>query len=417
MEVGPHILRLVEYGPPRLVREADWESLQIEEAVQVLESCRILTHSVDSGVHMLTPSGYVGTFVLPGRRISIRPRFPRLYDDLRRWLASNARRLVRLMAGLQEAPEPEEVDPAAAFVKTLASAVDAGLPVTYESVRLRTSSPRGRLLLADTVLDYHVKGLHHLAVCSVPVKTTPRHLVSVIRAAADLALRSTSLDRDMLAALDLHMSLFDAGDRPDVGEWDRLAEALREQYADNRELTVLLDAAIALFREEALLDPFHRRAMGGTAHFHKMERLWELALVTAFTQIGLPQGLHPAFHPYGKKSCRLFSSGGPDIDPDVVLFADDRPAAVVDAKYSIANRASSRDVYQITCYVERLGASSGLLVYLTEGDAWIRRIGETRSEASIFEAGIPVTNAVASLRETLMAYCSQVPDLRTARVV
>jgi len=413
----PHIPDLTEYGAVCVVRESAWAVLQIEDAVELLASRGILSHRMAGGVHILEPAGYVGELTMPGRCIRILPRFPHLYDDLRKWLSGNAGKIVRMMAGMRDSDRPRKVHPALVFAKALEAAIDAGVPVTYVARRIRTSSPRGRLLISNTISDYHIRGMHHLAVCTVSSKTVEPSLASVIRAAGELAVRSSCLDRAEVARLDLCLDVFPAHESlaPDVAAC--LAEFLRARHEDNPELQDLLTAAIALFEQEALLMPFHQPALGGLAHFHKMDRLWELAIMAGLAELGLPQDMHASFHPFASKGQLLFTTGGPEVDPDVVVFTEGAVCAVIDAKYSLAGRAPAGDVYQITCYVKRLKARSGLLVYIAEGEAWMRQIGTTEDGAAIWEAGVPTTGATAALKELLAAYChdlcgSEKPELR-----
>lgn len=403
MEVG-RVLSLTEYAPAIIVPEYTWATLQIDEAVEILESKGIISHRAESGVHLIESAGYVGEFILPGRAIRILPRYPRLYEDLRGWISRSASKLVNLIRGIKISKDTRYIDPAIAFVRSLESAIDMGLPMIYKRQRINTSTPKGRLLVSETVKNYFIKGIFHYAACSITAKTVLPELMGVVREAGIVAGRSSALSRRDLFNLDLMLSLF-SDDMPVPTEAAiHIAESLLIQYSENGPAVELLRAVIALLNQEALLVPFHQPALGGIAHFHKMDRLWELAVLAALAEIQHSYGLYPAFHPFAGKGKLLFPAGGPEIDPDIIVFDDKCIYAVVDAKYSLANRAPSGDIYQISCYVESLSAKSGLLVYLTDGGSWMRRIGDNRDGAGIFEAGIPITSVVSSLMDSVKAY-------------
>jgi 5-methylcytosine-specific restriction endonuclease McrBC regulatory subunit McrC len=148
-------------------------------------------------------------------------------------------------------------------------------------------------------------------------------------------------------------------------------------------------ARIIKFCREILgnIQPFRTSERFGTgvAEFIDMERLWEHAIQLLLQIRPTRANEVVAMHPLRGRKIQLFFDGGPNLDPDIIIFRDDDTFAVVDAKYSSANSPSADDIYQLTCYVSRLNTKIGILAYVAIGEhSGIQHIGTLENGASLY---------------------------------
>lgn len=95
---------------------------------------------------------------------------------------------------------------------------------------------------------------------------------------------------------------------------------------------------------------------------------------------------------------KLFGRDGPTINPDVVVKSKAGDVTLVaDAKYKVLAESEAggiaSDVYQLTCYVGRTRAPTGLLVYLGGSDS-ISSLGSTEGGGQIIVVRISATSLV-----------------------
>jgi hypothetical protein len=191
------------------------------------------------------------------------------------------------------------------------------------------------------------------------------------------------------------------------------AQGLLEVYDGQPEVIALLQVSIAILRESRNLWDFEHPVPGGDCRFSDTDRLWETAVFEAMkTTIGRIARYSVEFHPLRKGGTRLFVDGGPEIDPDIVVFASGRPVLVVDAKYSLSTGADAADVYQITCYTQRLGAAVGLLVYLSPNAKWFSELGRTSDNRHI----AALASGTRSLTVDLLSLSSQTLQYLTEKL-
>jgi hypothetical protein len=135
---------------------------------------------------------------------------------------------------------------------------------------------------------------------------------------------------------------------------------------------------------------------GGECRFCNMDRLWELAIWTAFRKAAINNnGMSVEFHPLAKMKMMLLMDGGPRIDPDIVIYREGKPFIIADAKYSESKSAVADDVYQIVCYTQRLKAEKGILIYLSAERGWFSSLGFSADGSELLAAGIDKTESVA----------------------
>lgn len=359
-------------GPPRtiLLRErvprecrlsrADVDLLLAEHHphVEVVPTTR-------RGRYRLTPTGHVGTIVLPTRRLVIRPKIP----------------LANLFHLLDPANPPPVIDDRAETVlgtealnflagrlaRLLAERTAAGLHRGYAERSERGAFLQGRLDVAAQVRDGGARkdALH----CRYEEFTADVPCNRVPKAVAELVLRSPLAGERARSAVRQALGGFDGIQAAALGP-DSFAEVepgrLTETYRPLLDLCRLLaDGLAPAGCEGATVCP---------AFLLDMERVFEgyvtRGIVEAFAGRGRyrvdVQPRHVANRPV---------AGQPDIHlrPDVVLARDGRPEVVVDAKWKDLAGAAvvTDDIYQVLAYCTALGVSRGTLVYPGRRDrAW-----------------------------------------------
>jgi hypothetical protein len=205
---------------------------------------------------------------------------------------------------------------------------------------------------------------------------------------------------DISSALQLRIgqlvNLFDEGKILNTQEATIRADTLLRIYSDQPSLVRLLMICQAILRAEQVIWDTDIPVPGGECRFCNMDRLWELAVWTAFKEASAAHDdLSVEFHPFGRASIRLLTDGGPRINPDVVVFKNGKPFVIVDAKYSEASSAAADDVYQIVCYTQRLNAVKGTLIYLSPKDGWSEELGRTEGGSVISAGGVSRQHNVA----------------------
>jgi 5-methylcytosine-specific restriction enzyme subunit McrC len=317
------------------------------------------------GRYRLTPTGHVGTIVLPTRRLVIRPKIP----------------LVNLFHLLDPTSPPPVIDDRAETVvgtaaldllagrlaALLAERAAAGLHRDYAERAERGAFLQGRLDVEAQVRDGGAckETLH----CRFEEFTADVPCNRVPKAVAELVLRSPLAAERARAAVRQALGGFDGVGAAALGP-DDFAQAepgrLTEAYRPLLELCRLLaDALAPSGREGATACP---------AFLLDMERVFEgyvtRGVVESFAGRGRyrvdVQPRHVANRP---------AAGQPDIHlrPDLVIARDGRTEVVVDAKWKDLAGAPlvTDDVYQVLAYCTALGADRGVLVYPGRRDqAW-----------------------------------------------
>jgi 5-methylcytosine-specific restriction enzyme subunit McrC len=334
------------------------------------------------GCYCLTPTGHVGTIVLPTRRLVIRPKIP----------------LVNLFHLLDPASPPPVVgDQAEATPGTealdflagrlavlLGERAAAGLHRGYAERSERGPFLQGRLDVAAQVREGGARkdGLH----CRFEEFTADVPCNRLPKAVAELVLRSPLAGERARARVRQSLGGFDGVQAAPLGldsfaqaEPDRLTAAYRPLLDLCR---LLADGLAPGGREGATACP---------AFLLDMERVFE-GYVT--------RGIGESFA--GRERYRVDVqprhvanrpvAGQPDIHlrPDVVLARDGEPLVVIDAKWKDLAGAPlvTDDLYQVLAYCTALGVGRGVLVYPG------RRDGRWDYEM----AGTPIRLTVRTLR-------------------
>lgn len=396
MALSDRSIRLTERGSPAIIPEADWQAADLEEPCRILAERGIVGLRRVGAFRIVEPRQFVGHLRLPGRAITVSPYARELFTSLHRFVTSSPDKKLVAQESQKSVTDVQPLDPAPTFYSALSDTVYVGLPFVYERITTTTSRPRGRLLFNDTVRTLRTRGISHRVVCSFSVRRVDDNLGSVISTVASLL----NTGYDMSPALRLRIGrlvdLFDEGEVLDTQEATIRADTLLRIYSDQPSLVRLLMICQSILRAEQVVWDTEIPVPSGECRFCNMDRLWELAVWTAFREASAARdNLSVEFHPFGRASIRLLTDGGPRIDPDVVVFKNGKPFIIVDAKYSEAVSAAADDVYQIVCYTQRLNAVKGALVYLSPKGSWSEDLGRTEGGSVISAGGVNRQHNVA----------------------
>ncbi|HKI38043.1 MAG TPA: hypothetical protein VKA46_39685, partial [Gemmataceae bacterium] len=309
------------------------------------------------GRYRLTPTGHVGTIVLPTRRLVIRPKIP-LANLFHLLDPDNPPRVIDDRAEMAVGTEALDFL-AGRLAQLLAERAAVGLHRGYAERSERGTFLQGRLDVAAQVRDGGARkdGLH----CRFEEFTADVPCNRVPKAVAELVLRSPLAGERARSAVRQSLAGFDTVEAAALGP-DSFAQAepsrLTEAYRPLLDLCRLLaDGLAPAGREGATACP---------AFLLDMERVFEgyvtRGIVEAFAgrdrhRVDV-QPRHVANRPV---------AGRPDIHlrPDVVLLHDGRAKVVVDAKWKdlAGSPLLTHDIYQVLAYCTALGVGRGVLVY------------------------------------------------------
>jgi len=395
------LVQLAESGPPLVFLASEWDETPYAVDVEQLAARRVVRIMRMGRSVLVEPQFYVGELRGAGWTVRVVPRWPDLYRSLRELVGSRPERLVSAFEGAGTDRRVSEA--AEAFARAVRVLLDDGLPLTFHPEVRATSSPRGRILVRETYQRFGMRGVGHLVVVRSSRRTTDVRVAAVVATTWEVLRLSGEADHLELRGLDEVVGLV-AGEQAAVSSTEALSlipEALEEQSDRVAVRNLLLLCRDVLTRESRFWG-YEATGPGGQARFCNMVRLWELGILSAFEsrlQGGAAAALRIADHPLRRGGLRLFDDGGPELDPDSVVYRSGRSLLVIDAKYSAAGAATASDVYQIVCYVDRLQAAAGLLVYVTDGPPWFETIGHDLNECPIMACGVPMVDAARALGE------------------
>jgi len=394
-------ITLVERGSPVVIPEAEWQTFGLDDLCDTLHAHGVIGMKRVGGFRLLEPRHYVGELQSRGRSLRILPKVEGLLESLRSFVATLPAKLVTAHEDWQPSEAAAHADPARALLSALDEVLIVGIPATYDRAVVTTSHPRGRILFNETVQELLSRGIRHKARC----EHSTRHGDYTLGAVLDTVVRTLvvggSLPPLLRFEIERLVELFETDSQAfSVEEALSRAQDLLEVYDGQPEVVALLEVSIAILRESRNLWDFERPVPDGDCRFSDTDRLWETAVFEAMRRtIGRIGRYSVEFHPLRKGGTHLFVDGGPEIDPDIIVFASGRPVLVVDAKYSLSTGADASDVYQITCYTQRLGAAVGLLAYLSPDARWFSELGHTSDSRYIAALG----SGTRSLTEDLLS--------------
>jgi hypothetical protein len=87
-------------------------------------------------------------------------------------------------------------------------------------------------------------------------------------------------------------------------------------------------------------------------------------------------------------------------------FEAGKPAMIIDAKYSDTEQPAAGDLYQLLCYVRRLKADIGVLVYLSSQSTWHSMVGRAEGNVAIAAGGASTHKTSQGLLQVSGAVCT-----------
>lgn len=393
-------ITLTERGDSLILDAATASIGPLADAIAFLARRAILGTAMSGEHRIVTPRQFVGRLSAPGASIAVVPKDPDFFRQIHGFIGSAAGKEVPTPDAGESGPK-SLLSLVSAFLSTLETAAARGLPVVYRRAQREGSRPTGALRIHDTIQRFAARGVRHVAVFDVPFREYDPDLRAILATATDVLRVSSQLRAlavDDLLRLQLLLDGIGADVPPlDLAESLSLLDRILGRYADWPELLNLLAVCETIIRRDVDVTELDAAAPGGRSHFYDMDRLWELVVFHAYKgATGDLSGYSVALHPLRGTETRLFTNGGPDLDPDVIVYDGDEVVAVVDAKYSDAMTASASDVYQLTAYVGRLEARIGVLCYMTSGESWVIELGHTVDGAAMFAAGISASDVATT---------------------
>lgn len=389
-------MRLVlrERGAPVAVSPADWRNFRLEETVGTLAHNGILRIDRTSAAIILSPRNFVGEMRAANVSLTILPKDQALYEAILGLALQFDGKHAR---NYEETTDQDEgADQAAAFLESLVSALEDGLPWQYLSTEEITSHPRGKLRVGRIVTNLISKGVRHQVLANRHERKQIRAFVNVVWAAyLSLSMTQGSIQSLMADAARLIEAL-DPQDSFDVAEIVSAAEEFLEQnHSERRSARRLTEVALAILARDNVAGRSTMFVPTGVAYFSNLERHWERAVAQLVSQALLSTDLVVKVHGLAAHGLKLFGDAGPMINPDVVAVSVDGSVdLVVDAKYKMLSKGEfagiASDVYQLTSYVNRTRPQTGLLVYLGSKDS-VTTLGKAECGASVSVVAISST--------------------------
>jgi hypothetical protein len=391
-------LRLMEWGPPVLVRAAQAQRPEVQRILEAHLNAGVLDLVEVKGGVVVSARGIVGSAHAPGVSITIAPRDPVLFREMRLFVSQHRDKDVTLR-GLEGTGSDPLEEAAAAFERATTELISNGIPIEYGRDRVTTSNPAGEWDISATVAEFASHGIHHKVVEWRPTKQIDTDLVGVLMAGGE-AWRERQFERGGSTwELDELLEAIIPPDAALTRDTQTLLDRAEEKFSGRRDVLRLVAAVRALVSSDELL-----KSMEGASHetrstYFFTDRLWERVVLT-LCRAAARSGQSVRFHPLRSQGLTLFDDGGPSLDPDVLLYSDAGVAGVVDAKFSFASTWSADDVYQITAYADRLNAPMALLVYVSGSEEWWEEIGASSSGARIYACGIASAQLSRSAAKT-----------------
>ena len=391
---------------PAIVPRSDYEQYW-RDALEVLVARRIVNVEYQSDFVLVYPNQYVGSARSAGRRLSVKPKYPDLLLQLRRNFPRSKKDIP--LEGFDPRGEYKRTeDLAVRFLTALSEVIGRGVPFSYEQRRYEGQSLAGSLNVGETIRRFASRNIHHQAVTLRSVKTTDAAFVDIVWCAAE-ALR----DLDVLSVLEiqtLDTMLAAIGSKSVELSLSRASAAADRSmitYRDRLEISNLLLCCIDLFQHNRTECDIEAVIGSVTFAFTDADALWERAVNKAMQQSVSKRGWEARPHPLQHEKTTLFESGGPDIDPDVIVY-DGAGSAImpVDAKDSVRRTAGASDVYQVVAYARKLGAPAAALIYLATADDRVDEFGD--AELSIFAAFVRPTGPDVLSR--LVGVCDEIAE-------
>ena len=300
----------------------------------------------ESRTYRLTPRGYVGFLDGPSTRFVIGPKFP--------WPN------VRMMLDLPAETAGASTDPtvpdggllavlATAFAERLEAVVRTGLVAGYGEVQAVSPFLRGKLRTADQMRDAAARAFPDQFHVDEPVFDlhTPWNRVPKATASALLGHTLPAALRQRIEAAVSPLTVLPDERASDADLTAALAEPRAASYRP------LLDLCRLLLDGLACADPL---GTGSGAFLVDLGRAFERYLTDSLVRTFEP------LSSWRVEAQPTFPLGRVQLQPDIVVRANDVPRIVLDAKWKTAG-LDSTDLHQVLAYATITGAERVALVY------------------------------------------------------
>ncbi|MCZ7685224.1 MAG: McrC family protein [Sandaracinaceae bacterium] len=370
---------------PGTVALDEWVAHDLAPAFHLLEKQGIVSVLRSSAAILIKPRNYVGEMHVSGFTLRIVPKSMSMMAGMASLaLVSESVREARQLEATIVPSGPSAYDAALAFVDALGTAVRAGFPWDYATIREDTGVPRGKIDFRASVSRFGARGRHHRVVVRRSVRRQHERLVQIVATAhACLPAAPTATAQVLARALTLIGALDSPHRTLSIEEALSSAVELRAE-AIERTVIALLEASIALLKRHYATSVHRQLVPSGVATFQSLEDLWERCVCAMVEHTASHAvGCEAEFHGLRGTNVRLFDDGGPALDPDVIVRKNGAIVCVVDAKYRrAADSPDAGDLYQIAAYVSRTNASLGMLVQTGE-QSTVRLVGTSQSGAFV----------------------------------
>lgn len=359
-----------------------WRRLRLEDSVGMLAHSGILRIERTSAAVLLIPSHYVGEMRAPGVRLTVKPKDVPLYQAITSLALKFAGKDAR---DHEEGPRRAQGDNLATeFVDSLTDCLEEGVPWQYERAVEATSRPRGKPLLAKTISAFVSRGIMHKLIASHHERRQMTSLASVVWTAYLHLHNASGASQKLAHRAALLIEVFEAPTELAVSDAISLGQGLLVgSDILSRSARALVEVSLAILNQEKAIGRTSVPIPSGTAQFLDLEKVWERAVGTLLAETAVAMSTSIVLHGLAKAKMRLYGDSGPVINPDIIALSSGGTIKIVaDAKYKIMSDAErdgiAADVYQLTCYVERIGSPLGLLVYVGETES-VSPLGRTKS--------------------------------------
>ena len=378
-------LVLMQRGEPAVLSREQYES-DWADALSVLDAQKVINVHAKTDYVLIYPNQYVGTARCGGRRLRIAAKYPELLAELRRNF--RLQRTVHLV-GYNPAGESRETrDDVVRFLMAAANVIDKGIPFDYQKRRYEGASLSGALNISETIRKYASRGMHHRAVTDKSVKTADASTLNVVWRVAELLDDERALAPEEAARLDVLLTAI-GHNTQELSRAEALAqaEALFSRFEDRAEMRELAIACVNLLAPSQSQADVEAVTDSVSYVFTDVDALWERAVHQALQTVVARYGWHARLHPLRGVTSRLFDDGGPDIDPDVLVYdGSAKVVMVVDAKDFAQTAAEPSGVYQVVAYTRSLMSGDGVLIYLSSKAEWDGQFGD--EQLRIHAAGV-----------------------------
>lgn len=401
-------ISLRERGPPKVISRSDWDRLHLEGTVPELERAGVLSIDRTGDGVLLTPSAFVGEWQAPGIYLEVAPKDANLVSMITSLAVDFASREATEFKSQSE--DAIGSDTVGRFTALLRTCSEDGFPWEYKKSILSGTNVRGKPLFRQSISSYLSKGIKHKLVTAIADRQPIWDFNETVWAAYRQVMASRVEASPLLNELSALMALIDF--RESFGIDQTIAKAtalLANDSALSTSHRMLVRYCLAILSQERLVGAAVAPVSYGEAHFRNLERIWELAVTSMASELFRSETMSVKLHGLANAKFRLFTDGGPTIDPDVVVSDGAEIRCLLDAKYklhSMHQAGFASDIYQMTSYLSRTGASIGALVYVGS-KASVTKVGTTANGAHLLAITISASAIAKSGVATLSSLITE----------